>query len=592
MRAEDGAEGERGAAGRVHGARAGRHVPEGPRRPLPDAQPGDGPRLRPAGRGDAGPPARRRCSRRRRWRRSAATTPRCWSGASRPGCEECLEGRDAYAWSMVIRFPVRDAAGRIVQIGGFDLDITAQKRALAELAASEERLRGPSPRDPVPMSIARLARPPPRSSSTSAYPGRFGLRPRRARRLRPRRLYADPEERGALLRRSSPRAGARSTDHEIDAAPARRQRRSRRVTDRALLDVRGRARRRYQPRLDLTALTAAEAEVVRHARGAAPEREADRARLAPRRGRARAQQPALGRDRLRRDAARHGRRPGDPRPGPSEVHGAAERCARIVKTFLAMARQKPPRRGPVGLPRGGRGALELAAYGLRTRRRDGRGRRRRPACRRSGRRRPAPPGAGQPRRQRAAGAGPGARAAPARGPGRGPRTATVVVEVEDNGPGMPPDVRKRAFEPFFTTKPQGVGHRHRPLGLPRHRRRARRPHRGRDRAGPRHAVPRHAAGWRAGRCRGARGDGAGPVAAAARPGAGRRRRARDRRAGGRDAGAGRLEVETATGGRRGAGPPRPRRDRPRGERPQDARHGRAGAGRGVAGGAAARGLAG
>jgi two-component system NtrC family sensor kinase len=37
------------------------------------------------------------------------------------------------------------------------------------------------------------------------------------------------------------------------------------------------------------------------------------------------------------------------------------------------------------------------------------------------------------------------------------RDGTVVVEVEDNGPGMPPDVRKRAFEPFFTTKPQGVG---------------------------------------------------------------------------------------------------------------------------------------
>jgi PAS domain S-box-containing protein len=31
------------------------------------------------------------------------------------------------------------------------------------------------------------------------------------------------------------------------------------------------------------------------------------------------------------------------------------------------------------------------------------------------------------------------------------------VEVEDNGPGMPPDVQQRAFEPFFTTKPPGIG---------------------------------------------------------------------------------------------------------------------------------------
>ena len=33
----------------------------------------------------------------------------------------------------------------------------------------------------------------------------------------------------------------------------------------------------------------------------------------------------------------------------------------------------------------------------------------------------------------------------------------AVLEVADNGPGMAPDVAKRAFEPFFTTKPQGVG---------------------------------------------------------------------------------------------------------------------------------------
>ena len=34
---------------------------------------------------------------------------------------------------------------------------------------------------------------------------------------------------------------------------------------------------------------------------------------------------------------------------------------------------------------------------------------------------------------------------------------SVVVEIEDNGPGIPPDVQKRIFEPFFTTKPVGKG---------------------------------------------------------------------------------------------------------------------------------------
>jgi PAS domain S-box-containing protein len=33
----------------------------------------------------------------------------------------------------------------------------------------------------------------------------------------------------------------------------------------------------------------------------------------------------------------------------------------------------------------------------------------------------------------------------------------IVVDIEDDGPGIPDDVRTRIFEPFFTTKPQGVG---------------------------------------------------------------------------------------------------------------------------------------
>ena len=36
-------------------------------------------------------------------------------------------------------------------------------------------------------------------------------------------------------------------------------------------------------------------------------------------------------------------------------------------------------------------------------------------------------------------------------------TPTVVVDVEDDGPGVPADATDKIFDPFFTTKPQGSG---------------------------------------------------------------------------------------------------------------------------------------
>jgi PAS domain S-box-containing protein len=50
----------------------------------------------------------------------------------------------------------------------------------------------------------------------------------------------------------------------------------------------------------------------------------------------------------------------------AKIRQAAERCTRIVKTFLAMARQQPPERVPVHLNELINAALDLVRYGLRT----------------------------------------------------------------------------------------------------------------------------------------------------------------------------------------------------------------------------------
>src|SRR5262249_1857832 len=204
-------------------------------------------------------------------------------------------------------------------------------------------------------------------------------------------------------------------------------------------------------------------------RGALPKREDGDVRLAPGGRSARAEQPAVRRDRADRPAATDrrgsGRRrtggadpPGDPAVGGGGggTRRATERCERIVRTFLAMARQRHAEPKPMSMNRIIEMAVELLAYQLR-----------------SANIRveldlaediPMVPADADQIHQVLTNLIVNARQAlsGAATPGR-IWIATrfdqrqIEVSVKDNGPGVPEEIRKRIFEPFFTTKPVGEG---------------------------------------------------------------------------------------------------------------------------------------
>lgn len=138
------------------------------------------------------------------------------------------------------------------------------------------------------------------------------------------------------------------------------------------------------------------------------------------------------------------------------IHTAAERCARIVRSFLALARSEPRATAPVQLNALVEAALEMLAYGLRTadvaveQRLD-------PAL-------PTVVGDGDQLHQvvtnlviNAQQAMQGQTTPRRLTVTTAARDDEVVVEVADSGPGVPEALRARIFDPFFTTKPVGVG---------------------------------------------------------------------------------------------------------------------------------------
>lgn len=142
----------------------------------------------------------------------------------------------------------------------------------------------------------------------------------------------------------------------------------------------------------------------------------------------------------------------------AKIGNAADRCARIVKTFLAMARQQPTEMASVALNDVVDAALEVTGYALRSHEID-------VVVELAGDLPPVWADADQLNQvltnlivnaQQALEGQPGPRRVKIR-TGYEPDSKQVVLELGDNGPGMPPEVRSRIFEPFFTTKDKGSG---------------------------------------------------------------------------------------------------------------------------------------
>jgi PAS domain S-box-containing protein len=145
-----------------------------------------------------------------------------------------------------------------------------------------------------------------------------------------------------------------------------------------------------------------------------------------------------------------------------KIHKAGERCSRIVKSFLALARRKPPERTAVSLNEVIEGAIELLAFQVRndnielTRKLQA----------------DLPQvladtdqmtqvitnlimNAKQVLQDR--GGQRHIRIESWHEKDAGSQDGKIYVAVTDNGPGVPKDLTHRIFEPFFTTKPAGAG---------------------------------------------------------------------------------------------------------------------------------------
>jgi signal transduction histidine kinase len=162
----------------------------------------------------------------------------------------------------------------------------------------------------------------------------------------------------------------------------------------------------------------------------------------------------LGQSHLLREAA------DDPRTiaRAEKIIAGADRCGRIVRNFLALARQRPPEQGEVRLNRVVQEAVELLAYELRTDNVE--------VTLSLAEDLPVLWADGHQLHQVTVNVVTNAHHAMRhRGEARrlaitterDPAGQQVRLTIADTGPGIPAEIRAKIFDPFFTTKPPGQG---------------------------------------------------------------------------------------------------------------------------------------
>ena len=364
--------------------------------------------------------------------------------------EEFAPDLEDYAWSMVIRFPIRDGKGQTIQIGGFHVDISRQKAIEQQLKASEQRFRAFAEAHPVPLFIADLdshrvifASPPCAELLRTPLPELLAGTTTT--------IYADPADQPGLI--ELVRRQGFLNGHEVHLRRADGSEFWGAFTSK-LITFEGRDAV-VTAIVDLTEPKRIEAELERQ-RQILHQNEKMSALGSLLAGVAHELNNPLsvvvGHAGLLEELAPDEKT----RERAVKIRTSADRCARIVRTFLAMARSKPKQRGPVQVNATIEAAIEIVAYGLRTADIE--------VVRELAPDLPPVWADGDQLHQVFANLFVNAQQALQNAPGRrrlrittGYDAVSIWVEVADNGPGIPPEIAKRIFDPFFTTKPQGVG---------------------------------------------------------------------------------------------------------------------------------------